>query len=172
VQGFATASGTALHESLPFARELGPALRAARPLFRDTVTPIRTELRPFAVAVQPLARTLRPAAASLATATPALTRAVGVFNALFNTLAHQPSGGAQSYLFWGSWLSHIAADLTSGQDADGPIVRGIFMSNCSELNLLEVSLAKADSSIPPLLALLGAPDWTKISSPYCPKALP
>ena len=172
VRAFAAASGNALHQTLPFAHELGPALAAARPLLTDTVTPIRTQLRPFAVAVQPLARTLRPAAAELATATPRLTRAVGVFNALFNTLAHQPGAGQQSYLFWGSWLSHIAADLTAGQDANGSIVRGIFMSNCSELNLLEVSVAKADPSIPPLLALLGAPDWSTIKSSFCPAAAP
>jgi hypothetical protein len=136
------------------------------------VTPIATQLSPFSVAVQPLARTLRSGAVKLAGATPALARSVGVFNALFNTLAYEPGGGQNSYLWWGSWLSHIAASLTSIQDANGPAVQGIFMSNCGELNLLEVSVAAADPSIPGLLALLNAPDWSKINSRFCPKAAP
>ena len=66
-----------------------------------------------------------------------------MLNALFNTLAYQPKG-QQSYLFWGSWLAHIADSLTSGQDAHGPVVRGLFMATCSGLNLFEVGLANAD----------------------------
>jgi phospholipid/cholesterol/gamma-HCH transport system substrate-binding protein len=171
-QGFATESTKALSSLLPFAHDLRPALLASQPLFRDTVAPITTQLTPFSVAVQPLAKTLNASSAKLSVATPALARAVNVLNALFNELAHQPGGGGKSYLYWGSWLSHNAASLTSLQDANGAVVQGIFMANCGELNLLETSLATADPSIPPLLALLNAPDWSKIKSPYCPVPLP
>ena len=58
VKTFSQASATTLPQLLPFARNLGPALAAARPLFRDTTPVIRNQLRPFSVAVQPLARTL------------------------------------------------------------------------------------------------------------------
>ncbi len=64
---------------------------------------------------------------------PPLTRSIGVINTLFNTLAYQPSGSEQGYLFWGSWLAHIAATLTDLQDAQGPTVRGIFMATCPAL---------------------------------------
>jgi phospholipid/cholesterol/gamma-HCH transport system substrate-binding protein len=168
VQGFAAQSTTALHGLLPFARALAPALTASRPLFRDTTPVIRDQLRPFAVAVQPLARVLRPAAASLAAATPKLAASVGVLNSLFNTLAYQPRGGQQGYLFWGSWLSHIANTLTNTQDAHGPIVRGVFMATCSALNLFEVALTQSDPALGPLVDLLGAPDWSKIKSKFCP----
>jgi phospholipid/cholesterol/gamma-HCH transport system substrate-binding protein len=170
VQAFASQSTPALRGLLPFAHAFGPALAAATPLFRDTTPVIRNQLRPYAVAVQPLAKILDPASVKLRAATPPLTRAVSVLNALFNTLAYQPHG-QQGYLFWGSWLSHIADSLTNLQDAHGSMVRGMFMGTCSELQLFEVGLANANPALKPLLALLNPPDWSKIGGPYCPTAL-
>ena len=171
VQAFTAQLGPALHELVPFAHALAPALKASRPLFHDTTPVIQTELRPFSTAVAPLARALRPAATKLAKATPPLTRSVKVVNTLFNTLAYQPSGGEQGYLFWGSWLAHIASSLTDVQDAQGPTVRGIFMATCQQLNLLETTIQAGSPSIGPLLDLLNAPDWSQINSSYCPSSL-
>lgn len=171
VQSFANASTPALRKLLPFAHALGPALAAAHPLFQDTTSVIRDQLRPYSVAVQPLAKILAPAAAKLNVATPPLTRSVKVLNALFNTLAYQPHG-QQGYLFWGSWLGHIANSLTSLQDAQGPIVRSLFMGTCSVLNLFEVGLANSNPALKPLLALLNTPDWTKIGGKFCPPVIP
>jgi phospholipid/cholesterol/gamma-HCH transport system substrate-binding protein len=172
VQGFARQSTTALHGLLPFARAFGPALAASRPLFRDTTPVIRNQLRPFATAIQPLAKVLAPASAKLATSTPKLSGAVAVLNVLFNTLAFQPAGGAKSYLFWGSWLSHIADNLTNTQDAHGAIVRGIFMAPCSGLDLFEVALKDSNPALGPLIALLNPPDFTQIKSSFCPAVIP
>ena len=171
VQGFAAQLGPTLTQLLPFARALAPALSASRPLFHDTTPVIRNQLRPFSTAVQPLAEALKPAATELSKAVPPLTRSVGVINTLFNTLAYQPSGSEQGYLFWGSWLAHIAASLTNLQDAHGPTVRGIFMATCPALNLLETTIQAGSPSIAPLLDLLRAPDFAQINSPYCPRAL-
>jgi phospholipid/cholesterol/gamma-HCH transport system substrate-binding protein len=157
VQTFAARTAPTLHALLPFARALAPALQASRPLFRDTTPVIRDQLRPFSIAVQPLAQTLQPAAADLARATPELSRTVGVLNSLFNTLAYQPKGSEQGYLFWGAWLSHIAASLTDTQDADGPIVRGIFMATCPQLDLLD-SVQQSDPALAALIALLNEPN--------------
>jgi phospholipid/cholesterol/gamma-HCH transport system substrate-binding protein len=162
LRGFGQASAASARRLLPWARALAPALVAVRPLFRQTTPVIRTQLRPFSVAVQPVARILRPAAAALARATPHLARSFQVLNALFNTLAYKPRGAGQSYLFWGSWLSHIAASLTSQQDAQGPILRGTFMAACSELQLFEVTLVQSTPSIANLLALLNAPDFSTL----------
>jgi phospholipid/cholesterol/gamma-HCH transport system substrate-binding protein len=167
VETFSNQSATTLHALVPFANAFGPALPASRPLFKDTTPVIKNQLRPFSVAVQPVAKLLAPASADLAKATPNLVRSFNVLNALFNTLAYQPKG-QKSYLFYGSWLAHIADSLTSGQDAQGPIVRGLFMATCSGLNLFEVGLARADPPLQPLLALLNAPDWSKIKSSFCP----
>ncbi len=168
VRAFADASGPTLQQLLPFARALGPALVASRPLFRDTTPVIRDQLRPFSIAVQPVARVLSPAAGQLAKATPPLTRSLGVLNALLNTLAYQPRGSEQGYLFWGSWLSHIAASLTAMQDAHGPVVQGTFMASCPALNLLEVTIQQGSPSLGPLLDLANPPDWAKINSTFCP----
>jgi phospholipid/cholesterol/gamma-HCH transport system substrate-binding protein len=171
VQRFSAQLGPTLSDLLPFAHALGPALSASRPLFHDTTPVIQNQLRPFSIAVQPLAKALKPAATKLAQATPPLTRSVGFLNTLFNTLAYQPKAGEQGYLFWGSWLAHIASSLTNVQDAQGPTVRGIFMATCPALNLLETALQQSSPSLGPLIDLLNAPDWSKIQSPHCPPSL-
>jgi phospholipid/cholesterol/gamma-HCH transport system substrate-binding protein len=171
VTAFSNASTTALHGLLPFAHAFAPALEAARPLFEDTVSTIKNQLRPFSVGVQPVAKVLAPATAKLAVATPKLADSISVLNDLFNTLAYTAKG-QQSYLFWGSWLSHIAASLTDTQDAQGPIVRGVFMSSCSGLDLFEVALTNSNPALGPLVDLLNPPDWSKIKSKFCPAALP
>lgn len=162
VRGFAGASTTALQRLQPFARNLGPALKASRPLFHDTTPVIKNQLRPFSVAVQPLARTLAEGAPKLKTTIPALSSSIGVLNALFNELAHQPGGGQQSYLFWGSWLSHIADSLVSAQDANGAVLQGIFMGTCAELNFFENQLKPNSEPLGAILDLLNAPDVTKL----------
>ena len=171
VQRFSAQLGPTLHQLLPFAHALGPALSASRPLFHDTTPVIQNQLRPFSIAVQPLATALKPAATKLAQATPPLTKSVSFFNTLFNTLAYQPKGSEQGYLFWGSWLAHIAGSLTNVQDAHGPTVRGTFMATCPALNLLETTIKAGSPSIGPLLDLLNAPDFTQIKSPFCPPVL-
>jgi phospholipid/cholesterol/gamma-HCH transport system substrate-binding protein len=170
VQAFSARLGPALGKLVTFAHALGPALKASRPLFHDTTPVIKNQLRPFSTAVQPVARALRPAATQLSKATPPLTRSISVLNTLFNTLAYQPKGSEQGYLFWGSWLAHIASTLTSVQDAHGASVRGIFMATCPQLNLLETTIRAGSPSIGPLLDLLNAPDWSQIKSPFCPAA--
>jgi phospholipid/cholesterol/gamma-HCH transport system substrate-binding protein len=168
VQSFANASTPALRGLVPFAHAFGPALAAATPLFKQTTPVIRNQLRPFSVAVQPLAKILSPASAKLRVSTPNLTKAIRVLNTLFNTLAYQPHGSEQGYLFWGAWLSHIALQLTNLQDAHGSAVRGVFIGTCSQLQLFEVGLANANPALKPLLALLNAPDWSKIGGKFCP----
>ena len=172
VQRFAAQLGPALSQLQPFARALAPALKASRPLFHDTTPVIQNQLRPFSTAVQPVAKALKPAAAELSKTVPPLTRSIGVINTLFNTLAYQPRGSEQGYLFWGSWLAHIAKTLTDLQDAQGPTIRGIFMATCPQLELLETTIQAGSPSVAPLLDLLNAPDYSKIQSSYCPPALP
>jgi phospholipid/cholesterol/gamma-HCH transport system substrate-binding protein len=156
VAAFSNASATTLHALLPFAQNLGPALRASQPLFRDTTPVIANQLRPFSVAVQPVAHELAGAGATLSKAIPDLSKAIGVLNVLFNTLANKPKSG-QSYLFWGSWLSHIANSLTSAQDANGGVVQGIFMGTCAELNFFEGQLQVNNQPLGVILDLLNAP---------------
>jgi phospholipid/cholesterol/gamma-HCH transport system substrate-binding protein len=162
VRGFAAASTTTLTQLQPFARNLGPALKASRPLFHDTTPVIANQLRPFSVAVQPLARTLAAGAPKLKTTIPALTSSISVLNTLFNELAHVPPSGQQSYLFWGSWLAHIAGSLVSAQDANGAVLQGIFMNTCAGLNFYENELEPSSEPLGAILDLLNAPDVSKL----------
>jgi phospholipid/cholesterol/gamma-HCH transport system substrate-binding protein len=156
VQAFSSASAATLPKLVPFAENLGPALRAARPLFRDTTPVIANQLRPFSVAIQPLARTLASGSAQLKRATPRLSQSIGELNTLFNELAYQ-APGQHSYLYWGSWLSHIADSLVSAQDANGPVLQGIFMGTCGELNFFEGQLQPQNQPLGVILDLLNAP---------------
>jgi phospholipid/cholesterol/gamma-HCH transport system substrate-binding protein len=168
---FAQASGAAARADLPFARALPGALSASLPLFRDTTPVIRNQIRPFVTAVQPVARALLPASEKLAQSTPPLNRAFGQLNKLFNTLAYQPPGPEQGYLFWGSWLGHITNSLTNKQDAQGSTFNGIFMATCTELQFYEVTLVLGSPSLGPILALLNPPDYSKLpgdQSGQCP----
>jgi phospholipid/cholesterol/gamma-HCH transport system substrate-binding protein len=160
LRSFAVASTNSSTALLPWARALKPALIALRPLFNQTTPVIKNQLKPFTVQVKPVAQVLAPASEKLAQSTPPLARSIGVLNSLFNTLAYQPKGSEQGYLFWGSWLSHVADLLTAQQDTHGPVVRGTFMASCAELRLLEVSLVESTPSLGNLLALLNAPDWS------------
>src|SRR5436305_7780644 len=130
LRGFGLAATASANANLPLAHALAPALEAARPLFRDTTPVIQNQLRPFAVAVQPLARVLAPGAEKLAKATPHLVRAFSVLNILFNELAYEPPGSQHGYLFWGSWLAHIANTLAPQQEAHGAALNGLFMADC------------------------------------------
>lgn len=162
LRSFATASGNAARADLPFAQALPSALKASRPLFRDTTPVLRNQIRPFAVAVQPVAQALRPAAVKLARSTPPLTHALGVLSTLFNTLAYQPKGPDQGYLFWGSWLSHIVDTLARHQDAQGAALNGMFMGTCVELQFYENTLIFASPALGPILALLNPPNYAKL----------
>lgn len=158
VRGFAQASTTTLQQLVPFAKNLGPALKASRPLFHDTTPVIKNELRPFSTAIQPLARTLAAGAPKLKTTIPALSSSISVLNTLFNELAHSPGGGQQSYLFWGSWLAHIADSLVSSQDANGAVLQGLFSGTCDELNFFENQLEPGSQPLGVILDLLNAPN--------------
>lgn len=167
VKQFANTSGSALQKLVPFAHELGPALKALRPLAKQTTPVLKDQLEPFATdpGIRRLVRTLTPAAGALAKAAPELSRSFSVLNTLFNTLAYQQHG-KQSYLYWGSWLAHNLDSLTTLQDALGPIIQGQFMASCPSLNLLEVALQPGTPSLTPILDMLNAPDWSKITNCY------
>ena len=166
VRGLAAATGPALTELEPFATGLAPALAAVRPLASDTTGVIANDLRPFVAAVKPLARELEPAAASLKSATPTVASSLHVVNRLLNGLAYQGRSG-HSYLYWGSWFAHNLDSVSDVQDANGAIVRGLFLASCPALGLLQNILQKSIPSLGPLLDLLGEPLAADLKSPYC-----
>ena len=141
--------GPALQRLRPFARELAPALRKTRPFFRETTPIIRDQIRPFARDVQPTVRDLRRASSDLSVVTPRLTRSFKVLNSFFNTLAYNPPGATEPFLFWSAWGAHAGATLWSLQDAHGPVRRGIVLVGCPTYNSLEqIVIANPQLGVP------------------------
>lgn len=167
VDALADELGPALGDLRPAARALGPSLRETRPFLRTTTPAIREQLRPFARDVRPTVRDLRSAAADLAIVTPRLTRTFGVVNSLLNTIAHNPPGPEEGYLFWASWANHIGTSLFGAQDAHGPMRRGLILVSCSGLGVLE-QLEQTTPSLSLLVQMLNPPERTAV----CPEAIP
>jgi phospholipid/cholesterol/gamma-HCH transport system substrate-binding protein len=159
--------GPTLQALRPTARELGPALAATRPFLRTTTPVIRDQLRPFARDVRPTVRQLRVAAENLKPLTPHLTNTFKVVNSLLNTLAFNPKGAEEGFLFWVAWANHDASTIFSTQDAHGPIRRGLIITSCSSLQLLNQVVA-SNPSLNTLFTLLNTPVYDKI----CPSPIP
>jgi phospholipid/cholesterol/gamma-HCH transport system substrate-binding protein len=159
--------GPALERLRPFARELAPALQKTQPFFRETTPIIRDQIRPFARDVQPTVRDLRRASQDLSVVTPRLARSFRVLNKFFNTLAYNPPGGTEPFLFWGAWGAHAGATLWALQDAHGPVRRGIVLVGCTTYNSLEqIVIANPQLGVP--TQLLNLPDERQ----NCPSNLP
>jgi len=156
--------GPTLQDLRPFARELGPALRETRPFLRETTPIIRDELRPFARDSRPAVRNLAPAAKDLAVATPRFTRTVRFVNALLNTLAFNPPGSEEGYLFWASWVNHLAPSVFSIADSSGPIRRTIVNVDCAGLPLAEAAGAVFPAA-GTLLTLTNLPKSSEVCAP-------
>jgi phospholipid/cholesterol/gamma-HCH transport system substrate-binding protein len=159
--------GPTLGRLRPTARALAPALRDVRPFLVDTTPVIRDQLRPFSRDVLPTVRDLRPAARDLAVATPRLETSLRVANQLLNTLAYNPPGPEEGFLFWASWANHDGASIFSTQDAHGPVRRGLVVTSCTSLQLLK-NIGQANRNLGTLATLLNPPAPTAV----CPGAAP
>jgi phospholipid/cholesterol/gamma-HCH transport system substrate-binding protein len=149
--------GPALQRLRPFARELAPALRKTRPFLKETTPIIQKQIRPFARDVQPTVRDLRKATENLAPAAPRLTRSFKVLNKFFNTLAYDPPGPTQPFLFWSAWSAHNGATLWADQDAHGPVRRGIVLVGCSSYGSLVNAVLPGSPQLGTATQLLNLP---------------
>ena len=159
--------GPTLQAIRPAARALGPSLEQTRPFLRESTPIIRDEIRPFARDARPAVRELRRAAKPLSEATPKLTSSFKVLNALFNTFTFNPSGSEEGFLYWASWVNHTGSSIFGTQDAHGAIRRGLFITNCSSLTILE-QIGKTNPNLQVLTDLLNAPRQADV----CPTATP
>src|SRR5215203_785195 len=159
--------GPTLEDLRPGARALGPTLRQVRPFARETTPVLRDEIRPFVRVSRPTVRELRPAARDLAAAAPDLRRTFSVVNTLLDMLAYNPPGKEEGYLFWVSWANHIGNQLFTTQDAHGPIRRGLFITTCQDVPVLE-QVAQTNPLLGVLTDLLNLPKQNCPSSNQSP----
>ena len=155
--------GPTLQSLRPAARALAPALVEVRPFLRTTTPIIQNQLRPFARDVQPTAKQLRILGDNLQPLTPKLTSTFKVVNSLVNTLAFNPPGAEEGFLFWTAWANHDASTIFGTQDAHGPIRRGLIIISCDSLSLLSQVVA-TNPALNTLFQLLNAPK----SADICP----
>jgi phospholipid/cholesterol/gamma-HCH transport system substrate-binding protein len=148
--------GPTLQALRPGARALGPTLRKVRPFVRETTPVIREQIRPFVRASRPTVRELRPAMRDLARATPDLRRTFVVVNYLLDELAYNPPGQEEGYLFWVAWANHIGNQIFTTQDAHGPIRRGLFITTCQDVPVLD-QVTQANPLLGVLTDLLALP---------------
>jgi phospholipid/cholesterol/gamma-HCH transport system substrate-binding protein len=153
--------GPTLQALRPGARALGPSLRQVRPFVTKTTPVLRDEIRPFVRASRPTVKELRPAARDLAAAAPNLDRSFSVVNLLLDTLAYNPPGKEEGYLFWVAWANHIGNQLFTTQDAHGPIRRGLFITTCQDVPVLN----QVEQSNPLLGVLTGLLNLPKQNCP-------
>lgn len=148
---FADTAGPALEALRPFARELGPALRATRPFLIETTPIIEDQIRPFTVAATPVIKQLRPAAQKLAAATPDLITTFSILNEFLGALTYR-EGRREGYLFYLTWLGHLANSALSTQDANGALLRSALLVNCGNLTGI-AALKGSDQDTQAALAL-------------------
>ena len=116
----------------PGAKPLRAPLTSVQNLATATTPTIRDNIRPFSVDTQPTFKALGKTSKSLSKSSPQIRGVFTEFNNLFDLLAHNPEGDAsEGYLFWGAWMNHNINSALSGQDAEGPIRRGISMVTCN-----------------------------------------
>jgi phospholipid/cholesterol/gamma-HCH transport system substrate-binding protein len=159
--------GPTLQALRPGARALGPTLRSVRPFVKETTPVIHNEIRPFVRASRPTVTQLRPTLKDLATATPDLTRTFKVVNRLLDMLAYNPKGSEEGYLFWVAWANHLGNQIFTTQDAHGPIRRGLFITTCQDLTVLN-QVSQANPLLGTLTDLLALPKGACPSSTQSP----
>jgi phospholipid/cholesterol/gamma-HCH transport system substrate-binding protein len=90
---------------------------------------------------------------------------------VLNTLAYNPPGPEEGYLFWASWVNHAGATVFGTQDAHGPIRRGMIISSCNSLQLLQ-QITATNPSLDALFQLLNAPVSACPSPQQVPPGVP
>jgi phospholipid/cholesterol/gamma-HCH transport system substrate-binding protein len=158
---FALQSGPALKKLLPGAKATGPALRSLVPFFQQTAGPIQNQIRPFTQQVKSPVTHVAQISQGLGVATPGLRTGFTNLNQGLNSLAYNPPGSQEGFLFYVPWLNHnLNADYLL-QDAYGPIRRGLVLEACGTA-VQANNILLSHPYLRMLYELTGQPEATKI----------
>lgn len=139
--GALTAARPLARALTPTLRELEPTARALTPALRDIASLSRTglpavrQLRGLSREARPTARQTSAAVQQLTPLVPDLERSVDVLRRITNTIAYNPPGREEGYLFWLAWFGHNASSMLSTQDANGAVWRGQLIVTCSNVDV-------------------------------------
>jgi phospholipid/cholesterol/gamma-HCH transport system substrate-binding protein len=153
----------ALRDLIPGARALAPALQATRPFLQQTVAPIRDQIRPFTREVAGPIHHLREASVGLGEAAPGLKTGFTRLNQGLNSIAYDPPGAQEGFLFYIPWLNHNLNNLAQLQDAHGPLPRGQVLVSCNTARLAESTVFPTRPYLLVLAELTGFPTTTQIN---------
>lgn len=128
---FSIAARPALLGLIPQAQASVPAFKANERFFRQTTAPIRDQIRPFTRQVRPVLTHLNEGSSDLDTSVTGFGDSLGAINSLLNTLAFNPEGRKESFLFYLPWLNHDLNASFNLVDAGGPLLRGSVMTSCN-----------------------------------------
>jgi phospholipid/cholesterol/gamma-HCH transport system substrate-binding protein len=148
--------GPATRDLLPGAKAFAAGSRESQKFFRQSLDPVKNQIRPFARDVQPTIKALKPANRDLAALTPDLRKTFKVLNTFLNEWAYNPPGPAEGFLFYTIWGAHIGASVFNSQDAHGPIRRGLILTTCRSLGVLQ-SVEKVDPQLATIIELTNLP---------------
>lgn len=116
---------------IPGARNLKSSLRSVQRLATDTTPLVRDNIRPFTREVQPVFRELGKTSRAGEKSTPELRGAFTHINTLLNTLAYNPPGDNEGFLFYAPWANHNFNSSVSFQDGQGLVRRSVNMLTCA-----------------------------------------
>ena len=116
---------------IPGARNLKGSLESVQRLATDTTPLVRNSIRPFTREVQPVFRELGRTSRAGERATPQLRGAFTHLNTLLNTLAYNPPGDSEGFLFYAPWANHNFNASVSFQDGLGLVRRSVNMLACN-----------------------------------------
>ncbi|MCB0869707.1 MAG: MCE family protein [Solirubrobacterales bacterium] len=119
---------------IPGARNLRDSLRSVQRLATDTTPLVRDNIRPFTRQVQPVFKELGRTSRAGEKTTPQLRGAFTHINTLLNTLAYNPSGDSEGFLFYAPWANHNFNASVAFQDGLGLVRRSVNMLSCATGN--------------------------------------
>lgn len=158
-------TAVAFKDLQPLAEDLGVSLKSLRPFFRQQTKVTRDSFRPLARESKPLIDQLNPAASGLAQMTPQATGAVTSFNQLLNTVAYNPKGSEEGFLYWLSWFNHLSASTFNRADANGVIGTGALLANCSSWATAGAARGPGNPALSLAIGLLNLPTPSQSSCP-------